>query len=276
LSLNIDDQYLLTYSLKQETVSDDQHSSTINLDISGELYFKIRHIDSNSNYHIQLHYDELDLSFFSPHIEKSISSKSRAFNPIMHYLKELEKHHFSLILSPMGEVIQADSLDTYISTFYQHKSFSPNDDIFIKTVKEGFGEASLIGIIHASLHNYCRTPSRTCEIQSSIYYNAKSMDILKSLFYNTNQNDVSRVQGYGLIPETFDSFSSMDMSVEMSFSGDQTFDFVIDQSSGWLLSGTSKQTIQTISKIVRSKDDPEGLKIPAISKTIYTFTGKQL
>ena len=274
-NLQLGEHYFITQVMKQNTVSDNRGmTGTVSLDIYSTIHMEVINITTQGNYLFSCFYSDLELSFFSPASSTSISSKSKAFHPIVTYLNELEEKIFLVEISPFGELEGIWDLDSTISSFYQLKSYkAAEDDIFIKTIKEGYGQEALSGILNMSLNIYCSDYIDICEKSTEVYFNAKMMNITNKLFYQTDANNKFRVQGIGTIAEDEDEVEAEGFSMKTIMNGDQSYDFLVDPQSGWIIEGISKQTIQIISIVENSYDSPKGLKIPSLSKSEYTLKG---
>lgn len=274
-NLQLGEQYFITQVMKQNTVSDNRGmTGTVSLDINSTIHLEVINITIDKNYLFSCYYSDLELSFFSPSSGSSISSRSKTFHPIVTYLNELEEKNFLVEISPFGELEGIWDLDSTINSFYRLKSYnSAEDDLFIKTIKEGFGQKALSGILNMSLNIYCSDYLDICDKNTEIYFNAKMMKISNKLFRQTAANNQFRVQGIGVIEEDEDGIESEGFSMKTIMSGDQTYDFLIDPKTGWIIEGISKQNIQITSIVENGYDSPKGLKIPSVSKSEYTLKG---
>jgi hypothetical protein len=115
-----------------------------------------------------------------------------------------------------------------------------------------------------------------CIKKSSIAFNAKPIEISNNFFYQKLSEEKMRVQGIGVITEINESFELNEMSMLTNLKGNQTYDFLFDSESGWLIEGMSKQKIHSLSTITGNPDLPTGLKIPSFTESEYEFSGGKI
>jgi hypothetical protein len=269
------ERYFITQELIQETRTENSNlKDNITLDINCTIEFLVRSVTSDGNYYFTCRYKNPGLSFFSPRADLFISSQNPAFSKIKDYLKELEKRSFHMIMSPFGELLEADSLDPVIDSIFSGDIKELQDhELFIRTIREAFGSNALIGLVNMVLNVYSGSPGDNHVKDATISFNARSLPVRNSFYYLPVNEKSLRVQGVGIIEESEDIMEFGHTLIRTRMLGQQTYDLLFDRQSGWLIKGVSKQRIQSISILHAHDDLPEGLKIPSLTTSEYKFTG---
>ena len=219
-------------------------------------------------------YEDARLSFFSPNNERSISSLDPQFERLHAALRTLEENSFQLTMSPYGEILELHKLDEIIEDAFGLDD-SEENEMLRNSVLESFGSTAVRNLASIILKIYARDYPAKNEIQTQIYLNAKPAIIRNKFYYQPTDEQDLRVQGIGVIPEQEDSFPLEEMLLKTTLKGSQTFDYLVNGSSGWITRGMSKQKIHTLSEIEGGENLPRGLKIPALTSTEYKFRGKK-
>jgi len=272
------DSYFLSQVMIQNTETENnEFSGNVSLDLRFTLLIEVKKITAEGNYLFSCRYKDLALGFFAPQSEISINSQSNEFLPFKEYLLKLEKNPFEMLFSRYGEILNIWKLDSTINTFYFDKSKdAKKHQLIIKTIKEGFGEASLKGVSNICLHVYSVEQTKSVTMESSILFNAKTIDIQNKFYYMPLTDGNMRIQGIGMIPENIDSLKNNRMSMKTIMKGNQTYDLLFAKDMGWIIDGISKQKIQSISILEGHPDLPDGLQIPSFTDTEYRFSGGRI
>lgn len=276
--LEVGEQYSLYQSLKQNTISEAASvRANVSLDISTSVVIEVIGIIDSLGYKIECYYDNLELSLFSSDMDITISSETRGISLIMKYIDMLENKSFSGILSYTGELLSISGLDEQISLFYQVEEKKRNEqDIIIKTMKEAFGEDAFRGFINLTLNVYCQNHASRCQKEVFYSFNAKPVSLKNTFYMQPGKDAKIRIQGIGSIMASEEKIEFGDGYVTTRLNGNQTFDHLYDAKSGWLLEGNSKQKIYLVSVFHGNNDLPEGLEIPSITETQFSFYGTKI
>jgi hypothetical protein len=276
--LNPGERYFITQELIQETQAETSHlKDNTTLDINCTIEFLVESISQDGNYLFTCRYSDLSLSFFSPRADLYISSQNPAFNNMQDYMKELEKHRFQIVLSPYGELLDADSLDPFIDSLFSGASKKiRHHELFTKTIREAFGSNALSGLINLTINVYTDTPRENIVKHGTISFNARSLPVKNSFYYLPVNEHSLRVQGVGIIEESEDVIERGRTLIHTTMLGQQTYDLLFHIHTGWLIRGVSKQRIQGISTLYEHDELPQGLKIPSVTVSEYTFRGGKL
>lgn len=277
-NLKIGEKYFLRQEMIQNTETDNnEFRGNVSLDLNFTLQIEVKDITPEGDYYLFCKYKDLGLGFFAPQSDISISSQSNEFIPLKRYLSKLEKNPFNMLFSRYGEILDIWKLDSIINTFFLDVSDdAKRHNLIIKTIKEGFGEASLKGISNICLHVYSPENAESLTRESTIIFNAKTIDINNKLYYLPLKDGNIRIQGLGVIPENIDSLQNNIMSIKTRLKGNQTYDLLYANENGWLIDGISKQKIQSLSILEGHPELPDGLKIPSYTETEYRFTGGRI
>ena len=269
------ERYFITQELIQETKTENSNlKDNITLDINCTVEFMVRSISSDGNYYFTCRYKNLGLSFFSPRADLYISSQNPAFSKIKDYLKELENRSFQIVLSPFGELLEADSLDPVIDSLFSEAAKGTRDhELFTRTLKEAFGSNALSGLVNTVLNVYTSSPDDNRVKDATISFNARSLPVKNSFYYLPVNEKSLRVQGVGIIEESEDIIEYGHTLIRTTMLGQQTYDLLFDRYTGWLIKGVSKQRIQSISTLNEHDHLPEGLKIPSLTTSEYNYKG---
>ncbi|HKK62313.1 MAG TPA: DUF6263 family protein [Bacteroidales bacterium] len=267
--------YFLEISMMQETESENSElANNLSLELSCNIIFQLRDQLENSIYMFDASYENLELSFFSPQVDYYISSSQNDFKFIREYLAQLEQAEFPVTLSSNGQCLHVTGIDSLISSFQAKSKISTEQrQLFIKTIKEAFGEKAFKSLINLALHIYPNPAEEEDGINTYLFFNAREIPIRENFFIQSAGDQMNRVQGIGVIAEKIDTIQWNDFTLISSLKGNQTYDFLVYEKNGWIKEGISKQKIHSVSKISGHSDLPEGLKIPSLTITDYAFRG---
>jgi hypothetical protein len=271
-------KYFLQLEMSQNTESDNnQLRGEVSLDISETIEFVVDSILKTGNYRLNCLYNNLNLSFFSPQSDLSISSQTNAFSPLIAYLEKLESKPFFIELSKYGEIQSIYGLDSIINSFYLESDYIHSQhELIIKSVKEAFGEEALKSVANIAMNVYSPNMGEKVVKKSNIIFNAKPIGIQNSFYYMETKDQDLRIQGIGLIEASIDSLEFNSMSVLTYMNGNQTYDYLFNTENGWIIEGISRQKIQSLSEIYGHADLPDGIKIPSYTETVYELSGGQI
>jgi len=90
------------------------------------------------------------------------------------------------------------------------------------------------------------------------------------------KDDKRRVQGLGMINANDDEMEFDGGTVTTSLTGKQTYHYLFDNQTGWLIEGNSRQKIYLLSVFHGNKSLPEGLEIPSLTETEFQFSGGKI
>lgn len=310
--LAIGDQYYLTQELSQTTRTEHGSLiGNISLDIRSTLELEVISVTSAGNYQLECRYTALQLDFFAPRSDIAISTSSGAFSPIKTYLNALTDHSFTILMSKNGAFLEITGLDSTIHSLpggmkrvvktgeirhaeipdrekkgrtttgeapgdVNQKGKGPGKEtamLIKKTIGDAFGAAALKSMANTALHFYDDTSTSTCVKTTEVLFNGKPVEITNNLYYNKIQDHSLRVQGVGVIRETKARIELNESVLVTSLKGSQTYDFLCDLRTGWVIEGMSKQKIHSLSGIRDHDELPEGLKIPSVTDSEFSFTG---
>lgn len=267
--------YFLEISMMQETESENPElAKNLSLELSCKIIFQLRDQLENSIYMFDASYEDLELSFFSPQVDYYISSNQNDFKFIRKYLAQLEQAEFPVTLSSNGQCLHVTGIDSLIASLQSDSEISTKQrQLFIKTIKEAFGEQAFTSLINLALHIYPNPAEEKDGINTYLFFNAREIPLRENFFIQSAGDQMNRVQGIGVIPEKIDTVQWNDFTLISSLKGNQTYDFLVYEKNGWIKEGISKQKIHSVSELSGHADLPEGLKIPSITVTDYTFHG---
>jgi len=273
--LEVGDRYFIRQELNQGTDSDNMEiTGNASLDIKFRLDMHVTGILPGGSYDIACSYSDLALDFFSPSSGHAISSRSEAFTPIQRYLELLEEVEFGIRLSDHGKILRIWNLDRQISDVtYDGTIDSAKNQVIRQTLTESFGSAAVYSLSSILTDLYNDSSDTRCDKVNTIYFNAKPVEIQKTLYYSNTGSENLRVQGVGMITESTGEIEFSDGTIVSTMKGNQTFDYLVDRRTGWIIRGVSKQKIHTLSVIKDNSSLPEGLRIPSITSSEYEFTG---
>jgi hypothetical protein len=123
------------------------------------------------------------------------------------------------------------------------------------------------------LHIYPTPAEAEQGIETLLFFNAREIPLRENFYIQSAGDQMKRIQGIGVIPEQTDTIHWNGVDVYSRLKGNQTYDFLVYGSSGWVKEGISKQKIHSVSEISGHKNLPDGLKIPSYTVTDYTFSG---
>ena len=272
------EQYRLSQSYTQNTYTESLSTSgNVSLDINSSVIIEIMEKIDSTHYTVECQYDNISLSLFSTNMNIALSSETNSFSLIKKYLNLLEEYKFKATLSRYGEISSIDSLDEYILSFYHNPEKSLNEqDIVIKTLSEAFGEDAFNGFINLVLNVYCDSPDDRCSKDIEYSFNAKPILLHNSFFSQLTKDGERRVQGLGMINANDDEMEFDGGTVTTSLTGKQTYDYLFDNQTGWLIEGNSRQKIYLLSVFRGNKNLPEGLEIPSLTETEFQFSGEKI
>lgn len=272
------ERYFIKQVLVQNTKTDNMElRGDVSLDITLTLLLKVEKINLDGDYQLTCRYDDLDLNFFSPHEGITLSSQSKEFSSIKDYLQKLEKQTFSIQMTKFGDVFNIHSIDSLIDSFYQEQNYKAlKHKLIIKTISEAFGKDALKSLSNMVLNVYDDKPGNNILKKTTVYFNAKPIDIENNLYYSETKSGNLRIQGIGIIEESETLMDVDEFSLNTSLEGNQTYDYLMNAKTGWISEGYSKQKIHTMSTISGRKDIPDGVKIPSITNSEYTFKGGRI
>jgi len=267
--------YYLEFSMIQQTETEQSAAQgDASLDLRARVIMEIMDVDSSGAYAISCFYQKPELGFFSPQSRIAISSQDKAFGKFKNYLSVLDSNPFRIKISPQGELLEIYKLDSIIKTLFIQDNFDPGkDDFFVKTIDESFGEKAFRSLSNIVLNVYDEKSDKQGRKESFVTFNAAQIAITNNFYYTTLEDEKLRIQGVGVIHETIDSVEHEDFSLVNMTKGKQTYDFLFDASSGWIIDGMSKQKIQSLGVVRKHATLPEGLKIPSYTDTEYQFKG---
>ncbi len=267
--------YLITMELIQETETENTDlGENMTIDIDCTIEFQVESISSDGSFHFSCSYKNLAVSFFSPRAELYISSRNQDFSNLQYYLTELENRSFRLVISPYGELLEADSLNPIIESLIPGDTLNRKyHKLIIRTVREAFGSSALLGMVNTVINVYSKSPDTRSVKYTRISYNGSLLPVRKSLFYSMADEESMRIQGVGVIEETEDSFQNGRSVVQTSITGQQTYDLLYDRQTGWLITGLSKQRIHSLFSLKENNELPKGLKVPSLTVSEIKFTG---
>ena len=299
--LSVGEQYYMSQELSQVTQTEEGNLiGNISLDISNTLELDVSDVTAAGNYILDCRYTALELDFFAPQSDIAISSSSSAFSPIKTYLNMLKGSPFTVLMSKHGEFLEIMGLDSTINALStqpdqetgdrdtgEHKAgdVSPGavkkkgyEDgetgaLIKKTIGDAFGAAALKSMANTALHFYDDTAASTCVKKTEVLFSGRPIEITNNFYYNKIQDHSLRVQGVGVIRETTARIELNEFVLVTSLKGNQTYDFLCDLRTGWPKEGMSKQKIHSLSGIRDHDELPEGLKIPSVTETEFSFTG---
>lgn len=276
--LSVGEQYYLSQELSQVTQTEDGNLvGNISLDISNTLELDVTAVTAAGNYVLDCRYTMLELDFFAPQSDIAISSSSSAFGPIITYLDALKGSPFTVLMSRYGEFLEVMDLDSTINALSaepaQETGAGDRGTIIKKTIGNAFGAAALKSMANTALHFYDDTAVSKCIKRTEVMFNGRPIEITNNLYYNKIQDHSLRVQGVGVISETTTRIELNALMLVTSLKGNQTYDFLCDLRTGWPKEGMSKQKIHALSGIRDHDELPEGLKIPSVTETEFSFTG---
>lgn len=276
--LSVGEQYYLSQELSQVTQTEDGNLvGNISLDISNTLELDVISVTAAGNYVLDCRYTMLELDFFAPQSDIAISSSSSAFGPIKTYLDALKGSPFTVLMSRYGEFLEVMDLDSTINALSaepaQETGAGERGTIIKKTIGNAFGAAALKSMANTALHFYDDTAVSKCIKKTEVMFNGRPIEITNNLYYNKIQDHSLRVQGVGVISETTTRIELNALMLVTSLKGNQTYDFLCDLQTGWPKEGMSKQKIHALSGIRDHDELPEGLKIPSVTETEFSFTG---
>ncbi len=276
--LNTGQKFFLTQVMTQNTETENgEIKGNVSLDIQSTIEFEVAGIDQDGDYFLDCKYSHLVLSFFSPQEDMSISSQSNAFIPLRDSLEKLEDKTFSVVMSKFGEFLWIGKLDSTINSFYTDAAYDPvKHELILKTIMEAFGEEALASLANISMYVYAEVPTEKYVHDTEISFNAKAVAITNNLYYMGSKDDKLRVQGIGMIHETQDSLQIGEMSIVTVMQGTQTYDYLFNGISGWMIEGVSKQKIHSLSIIWGHEELPNGLKIPSLTESEFQFRGGEI
>ncbi len=270
--------YRLSQSFTQNTYTESPTmSGNVSLDINSSIVMEITEKPDSVHYKIECQYEDLSLSLFSPDMNIVLSSETSSFSLITKYLNLLEEHKFEATLSKYGEISDITGLDEYIISLYKTSEQNFNEqDIIIKTVIEAFGEDAFNGFINLTLNVYCESTDNRCSKDVEYSFNAKPLFLHNSFYLQITKGDQRRIQGLGMIDANDEEIEFEGGTISTSLNGKQTYDYLFNNQTGWLIEGNSKQKIYLLSVFHGNKDMPDGLKIPSFTETEFQFKGEQI
>jgi len=268
-------RYYLIQELHQDTETENMElAGNVSLDIRFRLEMEVTGVDPGKSYNMSCSYSGLELNFFSPGSGYTISSRSGEFTPIKAYLQLLEELEFSIQMSATGEILQVNDLDSSImATSYSGENNIAGNEPIRKTIMEAFGSEALKSL-SAILLDICHNNNGSrCTRNNTIYFNARPVEINNTLYSRKSGEDQVRVQGVGVISETTMKINLEKGSLVIMMKGSQTYDYLTDRETGWIISGVSKQKIHSISRLEGHESLPDGLKVPSYTNSEYDFRG---
>lgn len=270
--------YFLSHQMTQNTIADNnEHGGNVTLDINGKILFTVLGTDSLKNYLLECRYNSLEINFFSPRPDTPISSGSNTFRSLYENLKNLEKETFTVLMSREGQFLIISGLDSCISGLPRpHGNDIRNHDLIVKTIREAFGESALKSMADMVLNTYNAVSPGKSVKESAVFFNAKELGITNSFYILGSGSENVRIQGIGIIQETIDTIVSGELLIKTMSRGNQTYDYLCSNSTGWIIQGISKQKIQSLSVFYGHAELPDGLKVPSFTEAEYRFQGGRL
>ena len=272
-------KYFISQELNQRTSTEGELIGNVSLDIKSTLEMEVLSVDESGIYTLSCSYSGLELDFFSPRRDISISSSNHAFSPVKEYLKELEKKHFTVQMSPYGKFIRVNDLDSIIDALSLDTGTSVEFEqqaLVRKTIQEAFGVFALLNISNIAMHVYGDSCLDNCTKENRVLFNARMVNITNNLYYSMTNDPAWRIQGVGIIHETNTTIEMNEYNLVTDLKGSQTYDLLFNAETGWIKEGISKQRIQALSGLKDHDELPEGLKIPSLTETEFVFRGGKI
>jgi hypothetical protein len=272
--LQTGEKYFLEQKLIQITESDSREmKGNTSLDINCRLLMEVVSVTDNE-YQFDCQYQDLEISFFSPRSDIYVSSLNKTFQPVEDYLNELEKQTFSIQMSKYGKLLHVEGLDSIInSLIISEMKDTLRHELITKTIRDAFGESALKTLASIVLNVYSKDPAESHTNSSTIYLNSNPFTIRNNLYLVSGKNNTTRIQGVGTILETENITQYNELMMINLMQGKQTYDFLVNNDTGWIIEGVSKQKIYSISTIRGHDELPDGLKIPSYTESEYLFRG---
>lgn len=273
--LEVGDRFFIRQDLNQTTESDNMEiTGNASLDIRFRLDMHVTGILPGGSYDITCSYSELALDFFSPSSGHAISSRSDVFTPIQRFLELLEEFDFGIRMSDHGKILRIWNLDRQIrDVTFDGTIDSTKSQVIRQTLTESFGSGAVYSLSSILTDVYNDSSDTRCEKENTIFFNAKPVEIQKTLYYSEAGSENLRVQGIGMITESTGEIKFSEGTIVSTMKGSQTFDYLVDRKTGWIIRGVSKQKIHTLSVIKGNSSLPEGIRIPSITSSEYVFSG---
>jgi len=267
----------LEVTVHQNTVSDaDGIQKNISLDIRCGYNFRIDSIEDNGSYCVTVRYKNLSISMIAPEMKISLNPETPSGKILQEYIDLLENRKWNMILSRAGEVKSISGLSGIFHEMYNESSASGQQDVIIKTLDEAFGEESFLSFSNMILHLYPDYPViEKWVTRNRHFFNTKEVSLSNKWYYTYNKDGQQLVQGIGIIESPVsDTIEYNGISITTSVEGSQTYDYITNPETGWMLAGLSRQKIIVINKIVNDPSFPEGLEIPTLTETSYLIKDK--
>ncbi|MFZ5941194.1 MAG: DUF6263 family protein [Bacteroidota bacterium] len=272
-------EYGLSLSVSQNTVTEAGGiEQNVSLDISGIYWFRVDSTDLEGNYMISVHFSHLALSMVAPLLNISLNPGTTSGKTLQNYLDYMENKYWQIRMAPSGKILEISGLKGLFNNMYSLPASEPGEqEVIIKTLSEAFGEEAMYSFSNMVLNIYPDVPATyRWETVNTHYINTRPVTLSNNWYFSINKSGQRLIQGLGLIFSDYsDTIVQNGISVCSAVKGNQTYDYIADPETGWLLSGNSRQRIVVTNLILNNPSFPQGLEVPSYTETLYILKEEQ-
>jgi hypothetical protein len=278
-SLHPGEIYMLDIDIQQTTHSESINSEEINLYSRMVLEFHVDSVDAYNRTYLSATFSDLLVSMLAPQLNIDINSGSGRDPLLTEMVNYLKLKPFSLTISSAGELKKTGGLDSLFSNLASYPvSDTLERQVIWQTLNEVYGPDSFGSLFNLFTWVYpAISPMTNWTNDMTYYFNTKAVKMTNRYSLAKISEKGVVIQGIGVLNSMKDFIETTNMGkVKSTVAGNQTYDFLMDNDSGWLQKCVSRQQIKIETTIVESNYLPSGLKIPSFTETVFEVKGSKI
>ncbi len=273
------ESYVLDIDIQQNTNSESINNEEISLYSRTKVEFHIDSTNGRDLIYMSAKYYELLISMLAPRLKIDINSSSGGNKMLSDMVDSLEQGTFQLVISSAGELKYTNGLSSLFSSLASYPvSDTLERQVILKTLEEVYGPDSFRSLFNLFIWVYpVLDPMSNWTNDMTYYFNTKPVRMSNRYYLTKSTDEIVVIQGLGALHALQDFHETTNMGeVKSTVSGNQTFDFQMDITTGWLKRCVSRQRVVIETTILKSDYFPTGLKIPSFTETTFEVKGFQV
>lgn len=280
LNLEVGNTYY-TKSVTAGTINQEVMGQSIKIDmeVTAEMSFAVTG-KSDEAFDLDVTYTSMVMDMKMPQANMTFSSKTPdAQDPLSGMLSKMTEQAFQLKLSNKGEVLEVKNLDVLMNSAIGAIGDLPEaqKQQLQKQLSDSYGMGAFKGNIGTMLSIF---PDHKVKVGDS--WNSSlnlesgmTLNVDMTYTYKGEEGGYYLIAGEGAMstPENGSSIEANGMQMSFEMKGDMTSDLKIDKKTGWVMSGTTKQSFEGKISMAGNDQMPEGMEIPMSMTMTTIYTG---